>query len=161
MSAIRRAQTTECKNEIVRLACQVQEQIENKHEEGLFRTRIKASCPITKRNEQVSCLPQKDFVSLIENLNKTQKNEKNESDDVSVKMVMQRNDVRDLEFCIDICVSFNQHKYAAYNQKLKSCYCFKNLTNDLLLGNSNCDAKNQDNIVHIYYTGLQSINYKL
>jgi hypothetical protein len=65
-----------------------------------------------------------------------------------------------LDSCIDFCISFNQHKYAMFNGVLRSCYCVKNLSDELksevFIKKDLCkDIDAKESVFQVYKTGLQ------
>jgi hypothetical protein len=155
LSALRRAKTPECQNEIERLACSIKDQIETGDEntDGVYRIRLKSSCPYSYRNELVGCQLKHNFIEFIENYNKT-------INSSLISLVLLKQNVISIDLCIDICLSVNQHKYVAYDEESINCYCIKNLTNtffnELLFSKIDICGNTNLNPIRFYDTGLIS-----
>lgn len=71
---------------------------------------------------------------------------------------MLKENVKNLELCIDICISVNQHKYVAYDEETINCYCVKNLThkffNELLFTKIDICGNTNLNPIRFYETGF-------
>lgn len=166
MSALSRAKTQHCKEEIIKLACKLNiqkklnilsnEKLDSQDEPiQFFKVHTNRKCAADFSLKGCVSLT---YVNLLINKLETLRTEQNDSSEShdstkQAKIVMSDHlkDVVSTSRCQSVCLSLNQFRYAAYNKQTRECYCFKNLT-DRFDVEKKCDAS--VNSFAVYSTGI-------
>lgn len=162
VSCVNRAKSQECKIEIESLACKLQEQqkqflnLNNLEEPNQFyKLHLKRLCPRAfNPNDQEfykGCVNKHDLNAYLNSLKESNKTIDSNSKIITITQFIEYKNLHSLKTCINICLTLNQHKYAAYNPVSSDCICFKSISRDLSLTTGlHCEPPN----LTIYSTGL-------
>lgn len=170
--AYERAKSDHCKGEIEKLACQLQVHqnvsiysSERLDDEQISKDFFKLESDRMCASDSVfkGCTSLNYINMLVHQLEASKSNgEKKEStevltpnkEDIAINMSMQFNHAVSVKRCINICLTYNSFKFAAFNNRTQDCFCFKNLTEKF-------EMKSCDPAVYsysIYSTGVVGIN---
>ena len=152
--AFNRAQTDQCKIDIMHVACYYQRLASQIQMFDLVR--LQPTCPLMKRSDiKLVCrLTHDDLVNQIKIHNMTHK-------------VMTNSPKVDVYLCRDICLTYFGHTHVAYledksTSRSHGCVCLKNLTNTSILDRNAltnkrhiCSAKKKPGTFEIYPTLVQ------
>jgi len=176
ISAFKRAKTTECKNEIENLACEIKKQddfiTKGDFINGFYRLSLNRLCPdsnnnlVTSEAASLARLESKFFIGCILKDNLYAHLEDLKSSlvkDSKINTSTIHNNINLIQTCIDICLSHNQFKFSVFNEYLKDCICLKKVNDSLktkLVDKQECFNIIEDKIpekFEIYDTGLLPI----
>lgn len=158
-SAFKRAKTSDCKNEIENVACEINKQndliAKGDFINGFYRLSLNRLCPesnnnlVTPESASVARLESKFFsgcvykdnlyshledlkrISLAKEKINSEENYSKFNPPLKINASTIHTNIKILQLCIDICLSDNQFKYSLFNEELKECICLKKFNDNL------------------------------
>jgi hypothetical protein len=156
VSALKRASTAECKIQIENLACTIQNQATHEHESALNRTCVYANNNEHKRALYTrGCLTSVDFRAYITTESEVYAATRTSNETIFAAEFTQ---VKQLQSCIDVCLTQAHFKYAAFGGEDPSCVCVRYLKTgmkeSLVFTIESLCKQSDESIYQIYHTGL-------